>query len=54
MRISVENGRVVFEPQTKPHYTLPELLAKSSRKVLTPSRKDREWLSSGPVGKETI
>jgi antitoxin ChpS len=54
VRIGVENDRVVFEPQTKPRYTLAELLAKSSRKALKPSREDREWLSGGPVGKEAI
>ena len=54
VRIGVENGRVVFEPQPKPRYTLAELLAKSSRKALKPSRKDREWLGGGPGGKEAI
>jgi len=54
VRISVENGRVVFEPHTKPRYTLAELLANSPRKALKPSRKDREWLSGGPVGKEAL
>jgi len=54
VRIGVENGRVVFEPQSTPHYALTELLAKSPRKALKPSRKDREWLSGGPVGKEAI
>jgi antitoxin ChpS len=54
VRISVENGRVVIEPRAKPHYTLAELLAKSGRSALKPSRKDREWLSGGPVGKEAI
>ena len=54
VRIGVENDRVVFEPQTKPRYTLAELLAKSSRKALKPSREDREWLNGGPVGKEAI
>jgi antitoxin ChpS len=54
VRVGVENGRVVLEPQTKPHYALAELLAKSSRKAPKPSREDREWLSGGPVGKEAI
>ena len=54
VRIAVENGRVVIEPRAKPHYTLAELLAKSPRNALKPSRKDREWLSGGPVGKEAI
>ena len=45
---------MVFEPRSKPRYTLAELLAKSPRKALKPSRKDREWLSGGPVGKEAL
>jgi antitoxin ChpS len=54
VRIGVANGRVVVEPQNKPHSILAELLAKSSRKALKPSRKDREWLNGGPVGKEAL
>jgi antitoxin ChpS len=54
VRISAENGRVVFEPRIRPHYTLAELLAKSHRKALKPSLKNREWLNGGPVGKEGI
>jgi antitoxin ChpS len=54
VRIGVENGRVVLDPRIKPHYTMAELLAKSSRKALKPSREDREWLSGGPVGREAI
>jgi hypothetical protein len=45
---------LVIEPQTKRHYTLKELLAKSARTVLRPSGKDREWLGGGPVGKEAV
>ena len=54
VRIGVENGRAVFEPETKPHYNMAELLANPSAKALKPSREDREWLSGGPVGKEAI
>ena len=54
VRIGVENGRVVIEPRAKAHYTLAELLAKSPRNALKRSRKDREWLGGGPVGKEAI
>jgi antitoxin ChpS len=53
VRICVEGGRVVIEPR-KPRYALTELLAQSPRNALKPSRKDREWLSGGPVGKEAI
>ena len=54
VRIGVENGRMVIEPWTKPNYTLTELLAKSSRNALMPSRKDGEWLSGIPMGKEAV
>jgi len=54
VRIGIENGRVVIEPLAKPHYTLAELLAKSPRNALKPSRDDRAWLSGGPVGKEAL
>ena len=54
VRVAVENGRLVIEPRAKPHFTLAELLAKSPRKALNLSRKEHEWLSGGPVGKEAI
>jgi hypothetical protein len=52
--MAVPKNILVTEPRKKPHYTLKELLAKSSRKALKPSREDRQWLRGGPVGKETI
>jgi hypothetical protein len=52
--MAVPKKTLRIEPQTKPRYTLAELLAKSRRTALTPSRKDRQWLSGGPVGKEAI
>jgi hypothetical protein len=42
------------KPKTKPRYTLKDLLGKSRRKALEPTRRDQEWLSGGPVGKEAI
>jgi antitoxin component of MazEF toxin-antitoxin module len=53
VRLGAENDRVVIE-RRKPHYHLTELLAKSPTNALQPSRKDRRWLSSGPVGQEAI
>jgi hypothetical protein len=50
----VPKKTLIIRPRTKPRYTLAELLAKSPRKALKPSRKDRDWLSGGPVGKEAI
>ena len=50
--MAVPKKTLVIEPRTKPRYTLKELLGKSRRKALKPSRKDGEWLSGGPVGKK--
>jgi antitoxin component of MazEF toxin-antitoxin module len=52
--MAVFKKTLVIEPRTKPRYTLAELLAKSRRNALKPSREDREWLSGGPVGKEAM
>jgi antitoxin ChpS len=54
VRISVEGGRMVIEPQTKPRYTLSQLLSRCKRSDLVPNRRDREWLDGRPVGKEEI
>jgi antitoxin ChpS len=51
--LAVQNGRLVVEPQQRPHYTLDELLAQCNPKAL-PSKEDREWLDSKPVGGELI
>jgi hypothetical protein len=48
----VPKKALVIRPRTRPRYTLAELLAKSRPNALKPSRKDREWLSGGPVGRE--
>jgi hypothetical protein len=52
--MAVPKKTLKIESRTKPRYTLKELLAKSGRNALKPSRKDRDWLSGGPVGKEAI
>ena len=52
--MAVPKKTLVIEPRTKPRYTLKELLGKSRRKALKPSRKDGEWLSGGRAGKEAI
>lgn len=49
----VENGRLVVEPQTRPRYTLAELLAQcdASAEIV---EEDREWLDDTPVGNELL
>jgi antitoxin ChpS len=51
--IAVERGRLVVEPQTRPRYTLEELLAQCNPKVRR-TREDREWLAGKPAGGELI
>lgn len=51
--IADEGGRLVVEPQTRPRYTLDELLSLCSpRKAL--SREEREWLKDKPAGTELL
>jgi antitoxin ChpS len=59
--IAVESGRLVVQPQTRPRYTLDELLAqckrtarRSKQRSSRRSKEDREWLNSKPVGGELI
>ena len=51
--VSVENGRLVVEPQPRPRYTLAELLAGSD--FAEPrSAEDQEWIDAAPVGRELL
>jgi antitoxin ChpS len=40
--------------QSKPRYTLEELLSKCGRNAFRKSRADSDWLADRPVGKEAI
>jgi antitoxin ChpS len=51
--MAVHGGRLVVEPQHRPHYTLDELLAQCDPKAPR-SKEEREWLDSSPVGGELI
>ena len=51
--VAIESGRLVIEPQQRPHYTLEELLAQCNPKAAR-TKEDREWLKSKPVGAELI
>lgn len=51
--IAVDGGRLVIHPQTKPKYTLDELLAQCDADTpLTETEEDRVWLDLPPVGRE--
>ena len=45
--MAVESGRLVVDPQQRPHYTLDELLAQCDAKAPR-SNEDREWLDADP------
>jgi antitoxin ChpS len=51
--LAVDQGRLVVEPQARPHYTLGELLAQcdASAELTT---EDRDWLDAKPVGRELL
>jgi antitoxin ChpS len=51
--VSVEDGRLIVAPATKPHYTLDELLAQCDASAEF-SPDDRAWLDAGPQGSEQI
>jgi antitoxin ChpS len=56
--LAVEGERLILEPQTKPRYTLEELLAKCDySQPLPPGDTDpeeREWLDAPAVGRELL
>jgi antitoxin ChpS len=51
VELSVEEGRLVVQPASKPRYTLDELLAQFAPDVAI-SQEDREWLDVPPSGRE--
>jgi antitoxin ChpS len=54
VQISVRQGCVVVKPKKRPQYTLSELLANTRKTHLFNPRRDRDWLSGGPAGKEAL
>lgn len=53
VRLSIENGRLVIEPQREPRYTLQELLAQCDPSA-EKSAEDEAWLSGRGVGGELL
>ncbi|CAN2535371.1 Antitoxin+PemI [Methylocapsa aurea] len=49
--LSVEGGRLIVEPQPRPHYSLDELLSEEAASV---SETDEVWMNSPPVGRELL
>lgn len=51
--LAVDNGRLVVEPKSRPHYTLDELLAQCAPSAdLT--AEERQWLDDKPIGDELL
>ena len=51
--LAVDDGRLIVEPQPRPHYTLSELLAASDYSRPQPPEQ-REWVDAPPVGREPL
>ncbi len=51
--LSVDNGRIVVEPATRPRYTMAELLAASDYSQPQPP-EEREWVDAPAVGRELL
>jgi antitoxin ChpS len=51
--MTIDNGRLVIEPQKRPRYSLEELLAQCDPHAEM-SEEDREWIDAPAVGKEIL
>jgi antitoxin ChpS len=51
--LTVDDGRLIIEPQSRPRYTLAELLAVSDYSQ-PPSPEDREWVDAPSAGRELL
>ena len=51
--LAVDNGRLVVEPQTRPRYTMAELLAASDYSGAQPP-EEREWVDAPSAGDEPL
>jgi antitoxin ChpS len=51
--LAIDGDRLILQPQSRPRYTLDELLAASDYSQPMP-QEDREWIDAPPVGRELI
>lgn len=51
--VTVDNGCLIIQPQTRPRYSLEELLAQCEPHAEV-SNEDREWIDAPAVGKEIL
>jgi antitoxin ChpS len=56
VEIGVKGDALVVNParQSKPRYTLEEVLSRCGRNAFRKSRANSDWLADRPVGKEAI
>lgn len=53
VNLCVDDGRLVVEPQKRPHYTMAELLAVSDYSQPQPDA-EREWVDAPAAGREPL
>ena len=51
--LTIDNGRLIIEPQKRPRYSLDELLAQCDPHAAI-SDEGREWIETPAVGKEIL
>jgi antitoxin ChpS len=51
--IAIESRRLVVAPQKQPRYTLDQLIARCDPKAAR-HKKERAWLDSRPLGRESL
>jgi antitoxin ChpS len=51
--LTIDNGRLVVDPQPRPRYTLDELLAQCDGTAAL-TDEERAWLDDTPMGDELI
>lgn len=51
--VTVEKGRLIVEPDPRPHYSLSELLAGSDYSQPQPA-EEREWIDAPARGRELL
>lgn len=51
--LTVDNGRLVIEPATRPRYTMAALLAASDYSEPQPA-DEREWIDAPAMGEELL
>lgn len=51
--VTVHDGRLVIEPNPRPHYTMDELLGQCDATAEV-AAEDHQWLAAKPVGRELL